>query len=324
MRKLTRTGCGKRRCIFCWGVRFSALISLDFSPWLDDDWAVLAGMASNITTSKAEVNGRWIVGMTSQRHDGKSRCVGITTFFARGQRFANDVCVYAMTDAVIAAPAPEKPLRRMHPAAVRVMHWTNAVAMAIMIGSGWKIYNDEVLFGWLHFPDTITIGGEAQGALQWHFAAMWLLFLNGLVYLCYGLFTGRFKRLLLPVWPRVVIADIRAALAFRLAHDDLTKYNAVQRLLYLGIILVIVVQVLSGLAIWKPVQFQELTALFYDFQGARVAHFIGMALIVGFLIVHIALALLVPRTLVAMVTGGPAVKDDGTRAEPTATPADTN
>jgi thiosulfate reductase cytochrome b subunit len=228
-----------------------------------------------------------------------------------------------MTDAVIPAPVadrPSSPLRRMHPAAVRVMHWTNAIAMLVLIGSGWKIYNDEVLFGWLHFPDAITIGGEAQGALQWHFAAMWILFLNGLVYLIYGLLTGRFKRLLLPIWPSAVIADIRSALAFRLAHDDLTKYNAVQRVLYLGIILVIIVQVLSGLAIWKPVQFQELTALFYDFQGARLAHFIGMALIVGFLIVHIALALLVPRTLVAMVAGGPLVKEDGTPAEPAQQP----
>ncbi len=237
----------------------------------------------------------------------------------RGQRIANDVRVferaalhrgYTMTDAVVAAPVSDRakpPLRRMHPAAVRVMHWTNAVAMFVLIGSGWKIYNDEVLFGWLHFPDWITIGGEAQGALQWHFAAMWLLFFNFLIYVIYGLFTGRFRRLLFPIWPSAVLADIRAALAFRLAHDDITKYNTVQRVLYLGIILVIIVQVLSGLAIWKPVQFQELTALFYDFQGARLAHFIGMALIVGFLVVHIALALLVPRTLAAMITGGPPV-----------------
>jgi thiosulfate reductase cytochrome b subunit len=217
-----------------------------------------------------------------------------------------------MSDAAIPATIAEVPLRRMHPAAVRAMHWTNAAAMFVMIGSGWKIYNDEVLFGWLHFPEAITIGGEAQGALQWHFAAMWILFFNGLVYLCYGLFTGRFRRLLLPIWPSAVIANIREALRLKLSHDDITRYNAVQRLLYLGIIVVIVVQVLSGLAIWKPVQFQELTALFYDFQGARLAHFIGMGLIVGFLIVHIALAILVPRTLRAMITGGPLVKDHDT------------
>jgi thiosulfate reductase cytochrome b subunit len=195
------------------------------------------------------------------------------------------------------------------------MHWTNAVAMIIMIGSGWKIYNDEVLFGWLHFPEAITIGGEAQGALQWHFLGMWIFTLNLLCYLVYGLVTGRFWRKLLPVWPYQILADTRAALRFKLSHDDVTKYNAVQRALYIGIILVLIVQVISGLAIWKPVQFQELTALFYDFQGARLAHFVCMALIVGFLVVHVALALLVPKTIGAMITGGPEV-DDGRQSPP--------
>jgi thiosulfate reductase cytochrome b subunit len=210
----------------------------------------------------------------------------------------------------IAVHAPRQRVRQMHPLAVRIMHWTNAVSMIIMIGSGWKIYNDEVLFGWLHFPDAITIGGEAQGALQWHFLGMWIFTLNLLCYVLYGLVSGRFWRKLLPVWPRQVIADVSAALRFRLGHDDITKYNAIQRMLYIGIILVMIVQVISGLAIWKPVQFQELTALFYDFQGARMAHFIGMALIVLFLLVHVVLALAVPKTLGAMITGGPEINGD--------------
>ena len=197
--------------------------------------------------------------------------------------------------------------RRLHPAALRIMHWINAVAMVIMIGSGWKIYNDEVLFGWLYFSESITIGGGAQGALQWHFFAMWILVFNGIAYLTFGVSTGRFRHMLFPISVRQVIADVRDALSFRLAHDDITSYNAVQRVLYIGIVFVIIVQVLSGLVLWKPVQFSELAVLFYDFQGARLAHFIGMALIVGFIIVHVALALLVPRTLLAMLTGGPRV-----------------
>ena len=200
--------------------------------------------------------------------------------------------------------------RPLHPLPLRIMHWTNAVAMLIMIGSGWKIYNDEVLFGWLHFPDWITIGGEAQGALQWHFLGMWIFTLNLLCYIVYGLVTGRFWRKLLPVWPSQVIGDVRAAMRFKLAHDDITRYNAIQRVLYIGIILVMIVQIISGLAIWKPVQFQELTALFYDFQGARLAHFICMALIVAFLFIHVLLALAVPKTLAAMITGGPPVDDE--------------
>jgi thiosulfate reductase cytochrome b subunit len=199
--------------------------------------------------------------------------------------------------------------RRLHPLPIRIMHWINALSIVIMIGSGWKIYNDEVLFGWLHFPEWITIGGEAQGALQWHFFAMWILMLNGICYLAYGIATGRFRRKLFPIRPREVISNIRDALRFRLSHDDITRYNAVQRLLYFGIILIITLQVFSGWAIWKPMQFPELTALFYDFQGARLVHFLGMSAIVAFILIHVALALLVPKTLGAMITGGPAVEE---------------
>jgi thiosulfate reductase cytochrome b subunit len=136
---------------------------------------------------------------------------------------------------------------------------------------------------------------------------MWILMINGLFYLGYGLASGRFRRKLWPISPRQIIADIGSALRFRLSHDDITHYNAVQRLLYAGIILVIIVQVLSGLAVWKPMQFSELASLFYSFQGSRLVHFFGMAAIVAFLVVHVMLALLVPKTIGAMVTGGPRV-----------------
>jgi thiosulfate reductase cytochrome b subunit len=195
----------------------------------------------------------------------------------------------------------------MHPLVLRVMHWTNATAMILMILSGWKIYNDDVLFGILHFPDDIVLGIWAQHALQWHFLGMWILVINGLAYLAYGLASGRFRRLLIPVSLRQVLREAVAALRFRLEHADLTHYNAVQKALYVGIILVAIVQVISGLAIWKPVQFSYLIALFYDFQGARLAHFLGMSAIVLFVLVHVTLALLVPKTLVAMITGGPRI-----------------
>ena len=203
---------------------------------------------------------------------------------------------------------PHARVRRLHPLPIRIMHWTNAVAMLIMIDSGWKIYNDEVIFGWLHFPDSITFGPWAQHGLQWHFFGMWILFLNGLAYVIYGLVTGRFRRMLLPIRGRELAANVRDALRFKLAHDDPTQYNAVQRLLYVGVLVAGVLVVLSGLAIWKPVQFSELLALFGgSFQAARVVHFLCMAAFVGFLVVHVTLALLVPHTLVAMVTGGPVV-----------------
>lgn len=201
---------------------------------------------------------------------------------------------------------------KMHPLIVRIVHWTNAAAMIIMITSGWKIYNDEVLFGFLHFPEAIVLGIWAQHALQWHFFGMWVLVLNGLVYLAYGLFSGRFRRMLWPIRPREVINEAIAALTFRLKHSDLTHYNAVQKLLYTGVILVIIVQVVTGLAIWKPVQFSFVVSLFGDFQGARLAHFLGMTAICLFLVIHVALALLVPRTILAMLTGGPKVSPEPT------------
>ncbi len=197
----------------------------------------------------------------------------------------------------------DPPTRPLHPLALRIMHWTNAVAMIIMIGSGWKIYNDEVLFGWLHFPNWMTIGGGAEGALQWHFFAMWILAINGLAYLAYGLRTGRFRRMLLPIRAPEVLLEVRKALRLDLKHDDLTQYNAVQRLLYVGIIAVIIVQVLSGLIIWKPVQFQTLGLLMGDYEGARYVHFFAMAGVVLFVIVHVVMVALVPRTFISMFTG---------------------
>lgn len=190
----------------------------------------------------------------------------------------------------------------IHPGWVRVTHWINAIAILVMIGSGWQVYNASPLFPFV-FPRQIALGNWLAGALLWHFAAMWVLAINGLVYVTLGFATGRFRRKLWPISPAAVVADAKAALTFKLSHDDLSRYNAVQKLLYTGVILTGVVIVLSGLAIWKPVQFQELTALFGGYDAARYVHFFAMAAIVGFLVVHVALALLVPKSLRAMVAG---------------------
>jgi thiosulfate reductase cytochrome b subunit len=192
--------------------------------------------------------------------------------------------------------------RVIHPLWVRVCHWINAIAILVMIGSGWQIYNASPLFDFT-FPRQIALGNWLAGAIMWHFAAMWVLVINGLVYLVLGFATGRFRRKLWPITPRAVLTDTKAALTFKLAHDNLSTYNAVQKLLYAGVILCGVLIVLTGLAIWKPVQFQELTALFGGYDIARVIHFFAMAAIVAFPVIHISLALLVPKSLRAMVTG---------------------
>jgi thiosulfate reductase cytochrome b subunit len=208
----------------------------------------------------------------------------------------------ATSSAILADDVAPKAPPLIHPVWVRVTHWINALAMLMMIGSGWQIYDAAPLFGFT-FPRQIALGDWLAGALLWHFAAMWLLVINGLVYVTLGLLTGRFRRKLFPVYPRQVLRDLFAALRGRLSHDDLSVYNAVQKLLYLGILLTGVVIVSSGLSIWKPVQFQWLTSFYGGYNTARYVHFAAMTAIVTFLIVHVTLAVLVPKSLRAMIVG---------------------
>ena len=216
----------------------------------------------------------------------------------QGPPMTADATQITPAEGTAAAPATGT----IHPAWLRITHWINAIAVLMMIGSGWEIYNASPLFPF-EFPKSITLGGWLAGALLWHFAAMWLFVVNGLVYVTLGILTGRFRRKLLPIRPGEVIADAGAALRGRLSHDDLSVYNAVQKLLYLGVILAGVVVVLSGLAIWKPVQLQELTALFGGYDFARYVHFLAMATIVGFLLIHVIMAFVVPKSLRAMIIG---------------------
>jgi thiosulfate reductase cytochrome b subunit len=200
------------------------------------------------------------------------------------------------------APLALETRKMIHPRWVRITHWVNALAMLVMIGSGWQIYDASPLFGFT-FPRQIALGNWLAGALLWHFAAMWILMINGLVYLVLGIVSGRFRRKLFPIYPRQVLSDLLAALRGRLSHDDLSVYNAVQKLLYLGIIVAGITIVLSGLSIWKPVQFQALTSFFGGYNTARYVHFAAMTAIVAFLFVHVTLAVLVPKSLRAMIIG---------------------
>ncbi len=203
----------------------------------------------------------------------------------------------------------------VHSRFVRITHWLNAIAILVMIGSGWRIYNNVPIFPWLTFPEWATLGGDPEltyklnkdvgfsNALLWHFAFMWLFFINGAFALAGGLLSGRLRRKWLPISLDELIHDIRMALSFKLPHDDITIYNSVQKLLYIGVACAMILMLASGLAIWKPVQFGWLTWLCYDFQGARLVHFLGMSAIVLFLLVHVTLAVLVPQTIIAMTRG---------------------
>jgi thiosulfate reductase cytochrome b subunit len=189
----------------------------------------------------------------------------------------------------------------IHPLAVRATHWINAAAMAVMIGSGWQIYNASPLFPFV-FPAWLTLGGWLGGALAWHFAAMWLLAGNFALYLGYGFASGHIRRRLFPLRPPDVWRDAVLALRFRLPHDS-ARYNAVQRLLYMLAGCGIALAIASGLAIWKPVQLYSLTLLLGGYEAARRVHFVAMAGILAFVVVHLSLVAIVPRTLRPMITG---------------------
>lgn len=196
---------------------------------------------------------------------------------------------------------PKLPSVVIHPLVVRIGHWINAFAIIVMILSGWRIYNASALFPF-RFPSSLTLGGWLAGALQWHFAAMWLLVTNGIVYVLYGVFSGHYRASFFPLTARTIAREFTNVLRGRMSHR-LGVYSAIQKLAYIAVILLGVVLVLSGLCIWKPVQFQGLAALMGGYEGARLVHFFAMTGVVGFIVVHVILVILVPRTLLPMFTG---------------------
>ncbi|MDP9600713.1 UNVERIFIED_ORG: thiosulfate reductase cytochrome b subunit [Variovorax paradoxus] len=206
--------------------------------------------------------------------------------------------------APLAPDAPQADARRpIHPLWMRITHWLNALAVVILVTSGWRIYDAAPFFPFT-IPTVVTLGGWLGGALQWHFAAMWLLVFNGLVYLALNIASGRLFTKFFPLTPRGVLQDALAALKGKLSHADPRHYNSVQKLAYLFVMLDLIVIVLSGLVLWKSVQFPVLRELMGGYESARRGHFFGMAAIVAFVVVHLVMVALVPRTLLTMIRGG--------------------
>lgn len=197
---------------------------------------------------------------------------------------------------------PASPKVSSHPRWLRLTHWLNALAVLVMVTSGWRIYNASPLYDF-SFPASITLGGWLGGALQWHFAAMWFLAINGLVYLIINLASGRLFRRFFPLSPKGLVHDLWAALRGRLGHADLSHYNQVQRLAYLFVMVDITLLVISGLVMWKSVQFPLLRELMGGYDAARHVHFIAMSLLMAFVAVHLVMVALVPKTLLAMIVG---------------------
>ncbi|WP_429410112.1 cytochrome b/b6 domain-containing protein [Paraburkholderia sp. GAS82] len=191
----------------------------------------------------------------------------------------------------------------IQPIWVRITHWINALAVVLMVMSGWQVYDASPIFPALQFPPAITLGGWLGGALLWHFAVMWLLVANFLVYVGLNLASGRLRRKLLPLTFRSLAADIVAAVRGRLTHGDLSVYNSIQKLAYLVVIVDIALLVLSGLAVWKSVQFPLLRTLMGGYDNARVVHFVCMSVLVALFAVHVVMVALVPRSLLLMIRG---------------------
>jgi len=207
-----------------------------------------------------------------------------------------------MTEMSLETDTTEARQDAIHPLWLRLTHWLNALAVLIMVGSGWQIYNASPLFGF-RFAKTITLGGWLGGGIEWHFAAMWLLAANGLLYLLLNLVSGRLWRKFLPLSPRAFFSDLKAALHGHLTHADPRRYNSVQRVAYLFVMVDILLLALSGLVLWKSVQFPLLRVLLGGYDVARYVHFFAMAGLVAFVTVHLVMVALVPRTFLTMLRG---------------------
>jgi thiosulfate reductase cytochrome b subunit len=191
------------------------------------------------------------------------------------------------------------------------MHWVGAASIICMMLSGWAIYNASPSLPFT-FASWMTLGGWLAGGIAWHITVMWALFADGVAYLLYGFLSGHFRRDLRPLGLRAAIVDLVAALTGRLGHR-LGHYNAVQRLLYVGVILLICCSVTTGLSIWKPVQLGWLTDLFGGYPFARSIHLAAMIGIALFVVVHLTLVVIFPRTLIAMLAGKAAEPEERAR-----------
>lgn len=190
----------------------------------------------------------------------------------------------------------------MNPLWLRISHWVNALSCFIMITSGLRIYNASPLFDF-SFPKEITLGGWLGGALLWHFAGMWVFLVNGIFYVSMSFLTGRFKKKYLPLSIKEFFLNIKDVFKLRLSHNDINRYNMLQKVAYLFIVIDSSIIFLSGLVVWKSVQFSTLAELVGGYENARLIHFYAMAAMVLFIVIHLVMVILVPKSLLAMIRG---------------------
>ena len=211
-----------------------------------------------------------------------------------------------------------KAARREQPWPIRVTHWTAVVAIVAMAGSGlqiWAAYPNlgprGAQYAW--FPlqgsmpfSALRLGQWLAGARHLHFAFAWLFLANALAYLGYLALSGEWRRRLFE--PRRdagnAVATALHYLRIRPAPDPSGLYNGLQRLAYTVAIALGLILLLSGLAIWKPLQLSWLASLFGGYDGARAIHFLGLFALAAFAVAHVVMVAAHPRSFAAMITGG--------------------
>lgn len=208
--------------------------------------------------------------------------------------------------------------RPAQPWLIRATHWANLVLFAIMAASGLRILVAYPFLGpqgaeysWYPLqgaipPAALTVGGWLAGARHWHFAFAWLFVANAAVYAAYLFASGEWRRRLF--FPRrdarnawsTVLHDLRIR---KEPPPSVGLYNGMQRLTYTGVLAAAPLLVLSGLAMYKPVQLPRITALLGGYDAARVIHLFVLAGLAIFAILHVVQVLLHPRTIADMTVG---------------------
>ena len=209
--------------------------------------------------------------------------------------------------------------RREQPWPVRVLHWANAVLLAIMAGSGLQILvayphlgPQGARYPWYPFdgrdaPEWMRVGGWLAGARHWHFAFAWFFVATGVVYLVYLSASGEWRRRIFSGRrdARDAVATAASYLHFREPPPRAGElYNGLQRFAYSAVLVLAVIEVLTGIAIYKPVQFGALTAAFGGYDPARAIHWLAMVALGAFVLGHVVMVLLHPRALASIFTGG--------------------
>jgi thiosulfate reductase cytochrome b subunit len=208
--------------------------------------------------------------------------------------------------------------RREQPLLIRIAHWSNALFIILMAGSGLQILRAYPnmgprgeLYWWYPFqnmapPQWLCVGGWLGGGRHWHFAIAWFFVFNGLFYLTYFFASGEWRRRMFLPWRDFggAIAQFAYYTRLRRTPPDAGFYNGLQRLAYTSVIIFGLVMVLSGLAIYKPVQLHFLTMLFGGYDIARFVHLSGLSLIAMFLVAHLILVTSHPHEILKMITGG--------------------